>query len=283
MRALVAGAGACIRGSGTVLASFGKACYLSFDGELVALVGPGVHPGPVHLVIDAPPPRLEAGTAAAVEGGWLLAGACAVALAGARPWRGALPDPQRFRESAPLLAAAAGEAARGSRLPGSGRSALAAATLEEAAGGLAGLGPGLTPSGDDVLAGALLALRAAGGPAVEGRMSALVESLPCGRVSRAFLWWAARGQSIAPAHDLLMAAAAGDAAGAAAAAAALVEVGESSGADLALGLAWGAGVAGVGSPFANGSRGRSRLGALVIRRAPPVPRGLSPLPSGRRR
>ena len=58
-------------------------------------------------------------------------------------------------------------------------------------------------------------------------------------ISGAFLLWAARGQALAPVHDLLAAAVAGDAAAAESAARALGGIGHSSGADFAQGLSWG--------------------------------------------
>ncbi len=70
---------------------------------------------------------------------------------------------------------------------------------------LAGRGTGLTPSGDDVLAGILLvcAIDRTRRPA----LSALASSLPTTQLSSSYLRWAALGQSIKPAHDLLDAAA----------------------------------------------------------------------------
>ncbi len=58
-------------------------------------------------------------------------------------------------------------------------------------------------------------------------------------VARAFLHWAARGQSIEPVHDLLAALAAGDWDAAAADIGVLGGLGHTSGADLAYGLRLG--------------------------------------------
>ncbi len=95
---------------------------------------------------------------------------------------------------------------------------------------LGGLGPGLTPSGDDALAGILLAARL-GRPEAEDHLVALAKSVATHEISRAFLIWAARGQSIEPVHRLL--------AGDATAARDLLAFGHTSGADVALGLHFG--------------------------------------------
>ena len=114
---------------------------------------------------------------------------------------------------------------------------------------LAGLGPGLTPAGDDVLAGVLLVARARGGPAAEPALVHAAAEARTNDVARAFLAWAARGQSIAPVHDLLTAAVTSDRAGATSALRRLLAVGHSSGADLAFGLRLGLGL-GLGLRFA---------------------------------
>ncbi len=119
------------------------------------------------------------------------------------------------------------------------RSRLGRGDLVGAAGLLVGRGPGLTPAGDDVLAGLLFAARLLGGPEAEGRLESIAHGARTTLISRAFLLWAARGQAIAPVHDLLDAAVAGRRRLARSAAAALGRVGESSGADFALGLRWG--------------------------------------------
>jgi hypothetical protein len=99
---------------------------------------------------------------------------------------------------------------------------------------LGGLGPGLTPAGDDVLAGIVLARHVYG--ADETRLRAAVDLVRSTELSLAYLRWAARGQCIEPAHEVLAALAAGDAARVAAACARLVHHGATSGADLLLGI-----------------------------------------------
>jgi hypothetical protein len=140
----------------------------------------------------------------------------------------------------------AGCAAR-SALPGpafAGRLRTAVRTVEqgdlEAAGHLlGGLGPGLTPSGDDALAGILLAARFRWGSGAQEPLMRIAAAVRTHDIARAFLLWAARGQSIRPLHRCVTALASGDRVAAAAAVGALAAYGHHSGADLGLGLLLG--------------------------------------------
>lgn len=75
--------------------------------------------------------------------------------------------------------------------------------LAHAVRSLQGRGAGLTPTGDDVIAGMLLAdaWSRPGGPAQERRV-ALASAARTTELSRSFLRWAGRGQSIEPVHRL---------------------------------------------------------------------------------
>ena len=216
--------------TGTVAAVFAKAAYLRLPAGLVALTTREVPPGPIHARGHFPLRRLAAGDSFTVD------------LSAATVWRGTELTTER-------LAAGAGTAL--DVLAGAPASALAdpvfeprrtraaacvdRGDLDGAVDALAGLGPGLTPAGDDALAGILLVLgahdRAAAVAAADRAMT--------NDIARAFLAWAARGQSIEPVHRLLAAAGPG---AAAAALADLLRFGHSSGADLAFGLRLGLGV-----------------------------------------
>jgi hypothetical protein len=129
--------------------------------------------------------------------------------------------------------------------------ALRAGDLAACAAELGGLGPGLTPAGDDTLAAVLLHRRCAD-PAAEAVLRSVASSVGTGVIAAAYLGWAARGQALAPAHDLLRAGAGGDEDKALAAAMELSRVGETSGADFCLGLAWAATAGrGAGQPSAS--------------------------------
>lgn len=230
-------------GSGEVLAWFSRACYVRAPGGVIALVGPDVNDGPIHLLLDEPLPEVPARSPARLTAEELEIGPHRVVVREVTVWRGALPAPDEVRRAAAAVAGAAEDAAAGSLLPpaaaGEAGALVQRDDLDGAVGVLAGLGPGLTPSGDDVLGGVLFAFRASRGPAEEPRLAAVAEAVATTDIARAFLRWAARGQALAPVHDLVAAAVAGDLASARAAGRALAAVGESSGADLALGLRWG--------------------------------------------
>ena len=118
------------------------------------------------------------------------------------------------------------------------RAELAALDLDAARVLLQGRGAGLTPAGDDVLAGLLLVHRWWWPGSDEAR--AVAAAADTTELSRAFLRWAAEGQSVQPVHEL--AGAAGrDRAAAVAAARVVAGIGASSGAALLAGLHLGAG------------------------------------------
>jgi len=231
VRALLAGIGAAEAlahsGQARVLASFPRALYVATPGGIAAFVAPGVEPGPLHVLLDAAPTREAA----------------RIGLAGVPVWRGALPDPRSLAAALPLVLQVL-EPVAGSNLVPAERAAAAIVALDrgdlpEAAARLGGAGPGLTPAGDDALGGILFARRALAGDACGGDLVAIASSVRTTGISGAFLLWAARGQALAPVHDLLAAAVAGDVAAAASAARALGGIGHSSGADFAQGLSWG--------------------------------------------
>lgn len=219
-------------GSGRVVAVFSKAAYLRLPAGLVALTTRAVPPGPIHARGDVPLHRLAAGDAVTVD------------LSRATVWQGTALTPG-------LLAAGAGTAL--DVLAGAPASALAdpvfearrsravdcldRGDLDGAVDALAGLGPGLTPAGDDALAGILLVAGAHDREAARGAADRAMTN----DIARAFLAWAARGQSIEPVHRLLLASAGHDPAGAGTALTDLLRVGHSSGADLAFGLGVGLG------------------------------------------
>ena len=213
--------------TGTVAAVFSKAAYLRMPAGLVALTTRDVPSGPIHARGDFPLHRLAPGDSVTVD------------LSRTPLWQGTLLTPA-------LLAAGAGTALDVlARAPGSAladplfdrRRDLAVrcvdrGDLDGAVDALAGLGPGLTPAGDDALAGILLVF------GWHDRAAAMVaaDRARTNDIARAFLAWAARGQSIEPVHDLLAASADHHVGAAEAALARLVAVGYSSGADLAFGI-----------------------------------------------
>lgn len=187
---------------GRVVAVHRKAVYLRIGRDLVAVVSSGVPPGPLHLRCDAVPPA-RTGEPVLCDGS-RIAGRTWAVRCDVPTWEGMLPSAvPRLRSEEPLPPEV--EVGR-DRL----RAAVRAGDIEAAAGLLGGRGPGLTPAGDDVLAGLLLVARAVWGPGCEERLGAAASAVPSTEPAEAFLRWAARGQSVAPAHDWLGALPAGD-------------------------------------------------------------------------
>lgn len=250
MKATLAGLGPkealALGGEGRVIASFPKAVYVSLPGCILVLVAPDVHPCPLYLVLDGPPPQVPPGAAVRAEAGHLRVGATDVSFEEARAWVGPLPSPAALGRGTALLAEMAGELGARSALHADSfrnraaraRASLEAGDLAEAVAHLAGLGPGFTPAGDDALAGTLFVRRAMGGEEAEPGLLSAAAAARTTEIASAFLSWAARGQALSPGHDLIGAAARRDRRACQAAARALARIGETSGADFALGISW---------------------------------------------
>ncbi|MGA9112314.1 MAG: DUF2877 domain-containing protein [Candidatus Dormiibacterota bacterium] len=241
------GAAAALEGGerGEVWAAFRRAAYLRMGGGLVALTPQGSHAGPIHAVLADPLPPLEVGTAVRVEADRVLVGeSLVIDLSAAEAWSGYHPTPGALWRGRRLASrSVAAVAARSALLfppyrsrCGDWSTALAEPDIARVAGLLGGVGPGLTPSGDDALAGVLFVARLLWGATAEQHLMACLVEARASEPSISFLVWAARGQALAPAHDLLLAAAAGRVDKAARSAALLGQVGASSGADLCLGV-----------------------------------------------
>ncbi len=220
---------------GRVEGVFDTGFYVSGPSEAVfAVLGPRGWAGPLHLLVEAlsalPAPHTEV----TVAGGLLDAGPVRVCVDAERRWAPRLPErvsvaPTAWHgiagpvepELVPVWEEVTGDVRRGD--------------LAAAVGRLQGRGTGLTPSGDDVLAGILLVCTMT--PSRRGSLARLARSARTTDLSRAYLRWAAAGQSIEPAHALLDAAAAGDRHAMGRAARSLAAVGATSGRALAAGLA----------------------------------------------
>ena len=223
--------------AGRVGGTFDGGFYVRGPSQSVfAVLGPKSWAGPLHLVVGELPVLPARDDSVTVSGGVLAAGPARVRVSveGNRRWTPRLPErldagPEAWHGIAdavdadldPVWGAVTGDVRRGD--------------LVAAVRRLEGRGAGLTPSGDDVLAGILLVC--AIDPACRGALGRLAGSARTTALSRAYLRWAAEGQSIEPAHDLLDAAAAPDPAGMGRAARSLAAVGATSGRALVAGLA----------------------------------------------
>jgi hypothetical protein len=137
MSRLLVGAGArdvlTTPGPGEVVAVYRRAVYLRLPGGIVALVAPGVPPGPLWIAgVSEAFPALRHDPTAGGEGwtlhphdpvtggdgwalhphdpltvgdGWLEVGGKQIDAAQAETWRGPLPDPAALRAAVPLALA----------------------------------------------------------------------------------------------------------------------------------------------------------------------------------
>jgi Protein of unknown function (DUF2877) len=222
-------------GCGRVRAVFRRAVHLHLDpGGLLVVVDGGAPPGPLHLRVDTLP-AVAVGDSVALAGGWLHLGGHSVDVHGVPAW-----TPPAPADCQPQLAVGGLAGGRRSALAGRGdlfdrvRELLSVDDLGGAARVLGGWGPGLTPAGDDVLAGIVLTRHGLGVP--EGRLQAAVDQVRSTDLAIACLRWAARGQCIEPAHDVLAAVSGRDPDRLAAAEARLGAHGATSGADLLFGI-----------------------------------------------
>ena len=224
-------------GQGEVIAVFSRASYIAVGGHVFALLSTSESRGPLHARVQNPP-TARLGDRAVVRGGRLYVGGGLVDL----PTPGWEPEP--LPSGAPIARMLGNIIMHEPVLDlGSGANSSIATSLEDALdrGGLGeacrwvfGRGAGLTPSGDDVAAGLLIA-DALLGLSDEATRLAIVAKAPTHAISRAFLVWAARGQSIEPMHRLLAACALEDLNAARSARGDLAAIGHTSGLDLAYG------------------------------------------------
>lgn len=221
--------------AGRVISVFDGGFYVSGPSQnLFAVLGPQSWAGPLHLVAAELSELPDRHAPVTVADGVLNAGRTRIGVdpdrrwaprlperlrAGAAAWRG-VADPVD-PDLAPVWQAVTDDVRRGDLAAASDR--------------LFGRGAGLTPSGDDVLAGILLV--GAMDPPCREPLGRLARSARTTALSRAYLRWAAAGQSIQPAHALLDAAAAGSCNGMDRAARSLAAVGATSGRALVAGIA----------------------------------------------
>lgn len=189
---------------GTVVGTFRHGCYVDVGGELYAIAGPAVAPGPIHLIVAEPPARVTEGMAVWRDGSRLHSSQWQVELGGVRvfaPWRPARADLHDAADALRSMVESLTAPADLQRQWHAVRRAVAAGDLLAARRLLEGRGGGLTPTGDDVLAGLLLVRAWCGED--ESVLLRVAGDTATTTLSKSFLAWAARGQSVAPVHDLI--------------------------------------------------------------------------------
>lgn len=225
---------------GTVVGTFRHGCYVQVGGDVYAIAGPAVAPGPIHLVLREPPNRASEGLKVWRDGGLLCSDEWWIGLSGSPIYAPVMPDPVTVAQGSGMLSGmlerleVPGDLS--SRWP-QVRRAVSAGDLLRVRELLEGRGGGLTPTGDDVLAGILLVRDWCGAERLE--LVRIAESAATTTLSRSFLKWAARGLSVAPVHDLMVCAAVDDRPGFDKAFSTVSAIGGSSGAA----LLWGIGLA----------------------------------------
>jgi len=206
-----------------------------------AVVDPTIAPGPLHLQLDGPVPRVTVGSVAEVSPTEIVLGTTRIHLAGGAVFAGhpaPLDDAAMARLAFMPISVPRALLSVWPTLP-AGLSAIELAGHQEL---LAGRGIGLTPDGDDVLAGIFLVL--ACDPASHATNRSLARTAPTTDLSRAFLRWASVGQAVKPIHQLLDAARTGDVGALRRAFVAIESMGHSSGGATLAGLSRAASILG---------------------------------------
>jgi Protein of unknown function (DUF2877) len=234
---------------GSIVGSFSRGWYVRSGSDLIAI---GTIPsGPLHVTTEVAftETPIVAGMSVTVGPGGVGFGSVLIDLADAADWSPRLPTEHEIDRLARSMESVDIDDLIGEdltdvwpevRIKDPRRVGDQAFELQRIVNRLEGRGIGLTPTGDDVIAGMLLvdAWRRPGTDAETHRLR-LASGARTSDLSRAFLKWAALGQSIEPVHQLVGAATADAGATFPSAVAAVAGIGASSGRGLLAGMAIG--------------------------------------------
>lgn len=222
--------------AGKVIGVFSAGFYALFGESLIAVANLAIPRGPVHLTVAGRVPRPVEGSALSLTPRQLSTEAGWISLDSAAHWQPAPLAPGQLDAACTTLARIISPVPTDLvRIWPSVEESMLSGRIETAIELLEGRGEGLTPTGDDVLAGLILL------DALRGRdHQARVLTIRTNRVSKTFLHWAARGQSIEPVHDLLQHAAMGSGPHMERATSTITAMGATSGRALLAGIALGA-------------------------------------------
>lgn len=190
--------------AGSVLSTFRHGFYARVTGHIFAVGGPAIPAGPLHVVLKHAPPRLREGTAIEVLADRIIIETGEIMLGNMRLYQPEVPTEADYASIASWLRRFGSDAYVPEDIrPVCSRltDALNLADFDLVRRMLQGRGGGLTPSGDDVLAGILLSQVWSGADPAD--VVRIADKAATTDLSRAFLFWAGRGQSIAPLHDLV--------------------------------------------------------------------------------
>jgi len=223
-----------------VLGHFSSGIYLRGPSGPFALSDNSIPAGPLHLIVSRPIVGATSATEVVLSADRLTVGDLLIELDGAAPWDPVLPSPtltpRIFRRLLAELVDYRPPPAELKAVWPRVRQALAAGDYEAMTTLLEGRGSGLTPIGDDVLAGWMMADALRYPVPHRDLRNDLAHSIRSTDLSRVFLRFAARGQSIEPLHRLFSEAAADEQANLRATAADLATIGESSGRAMLAGI-----------------------------------------------
>jgi len=187
-----------------VVGRFRNGFYVGHRRQMFAVVGSSVCAGPLHLRTKGSFDVPSTDEAVALSSTMIRVGSLTISLESSRRYQPQLPRSlgpgTRWLERLVVEPSADLEAVLSTVKLAAQRGELA--HVREL---LCGRGRGLTPEGDDVFAGMLLVL--AMRPGRRRSLATLVEGAKTTDLSREFLRWAAQGQSIDVAHEVLSAAA----------------------------------------------------------------------------
>lgn len=189
---------------GLVVGNFSCGFYVRLGQLFLAFGGPQIPPGPIHVILEETPPAPPERSIVHFTRDLIVTSASTFRLVEAEVYR-----PTRYTRSDVFAMARTFAEADSLDIPPNDLAeiwhdvveAVSSSNLHMARILLQGLGAGLTPSGDDVLAGILLFSHWVD-PGSETPAQVAASTDTCD-LSRSFLSWAARGQSIKPIHALV--------------------------------------------------------------------------------
>jgi hypothetical protein len=193
--------------TGSVVGRFSAGFYVASDAGLFCIGGPCIPAGPIHLVLERIPPLPPEGSIVRLGYGYVWTESGTIALSRAVRYSPDQPSPRTLHAIAPVLAVNGHRDAVPddvAHLWTAVRIAIERQDIHSARQLLQGVGSGLTPTGDDVLAGIVLFVRWA--EPLSQVPSEVAQQAATTLLSRQFLAWAARGQSVQPVHDMIEAA-----------------------------------------------------------------------------
>lgn len=191
--------------SGTVVGAFSSGCHLRFGDDVIA-VG-AIPPGPLHVALQSPVPGIDERATCTIGEGRITIDGFGIDMNNVKEWAPEVPNRCAMAAFVGVIAHLEPELVAVPDLSSVWTEVVTSLEVGDFATTTAllqGRGMGLTPTGDDVIAGVLL-FDAWMNPdhEYEELRRAHARAIRSTDLSRAFLRWAAKGQSIEPVHQLI--------------------------------------------------------------------------------